>query len=253
MIISLELVVLNRRGLFASGGLLDWEVLSVINIWTSIGKTGQALRTVYAPGPFRALLLLQVLLAGIILVASAIGAMQWIGWASVLLFVTGLVFAVRSPYGRDGADEMLAFLLFGMMIACLNQDHVVQRIAIGFVCAQLMLSYVVAGVAKLLSPVWTRQGVLAGILGTELYGRHPPVGRWLARNPRADRTIGLAVILIEVGYPLLFLPYRGLAVAILLATCLFHLGTAILMGLNSFFFVFSGAIVLMFWFRMSLY
>jgi hypothetical protein len=251
-VIAFEYWALVRRGLFTKGGLLDWEVLSTVHRWTCAGRAANFLATVFSPVPFKLLILSQVVLSVLLGVASLTGAMKGIGCLCLALYLISLMLAVRHPFGRDGADEMLSILFFGLAVATLAPDQAIKVVAIIYVCGQLILSYVVAGSAKLRSRAWMREGILSGILSTEIYGgRRAWLGRWFSKHPRMDLSCGLMVVFMEVSYPLIFLPSRALAVTLLVATWSFHFATAALMGLNTFLFVFSGAIILMFWFRMS--
>jgi hypothetical protein len=251
LVISLEYLALVRGGLFARGSLLDWEVLSTVRHWTCVGGVARILATLYKATPFRALILSQVLLSLLIGLAAIAGALNLVGVACLGLYLIALLLAVRHPFGRDGADEMLSLLLFGLSVATLVPEQRIKVMAVLFVCGQLTLSYIVAGFSKLRSRAWMKEGVLAGILSTDIYGRMPSLGRWLSAHSQIDLLCGLLVVFMEVGYPLLFLPFRAVAIGFLLMTLLFHFATAALMGLYTFLFVFSGAIVLMVWLRMS--
>lgn len=247
MVLSLEYAVLARTGLFVRGGLLDWEVLATLRRWTSVGRFAGPLEAIFSPSAFGRLAQLRIALSLTIGLGALTGASLVTGLACLASFLIGIIWAVRHPYGRDGADEMHSLSLGGLSVAFLVPDRTVKLIAVGFLCAQLTLSYLVAGIAKCLSRSWMRQGVLASILNTDVYGRRFGVGRWLHAHPRLDVGLGQFVVLMEVGYPLVFLIPRPYAVGWLLVTLGFHLASAIFMGLNTFLYAFSGVIVLAYW------
>jgi hypothetical protein len=178
---------------------------------------------------------------------AVVGSYVVSGIACLVCLVIGYLLAVRHPFGRDGADEMLSLLLVALGVAFLVPSQTVKLLAVLFVCIQLTLSYLVAGVAKARSSVWMRTGALGGILSTEIYGRGRGLGRWLRRHPRADVACSVGVVAMEIGYPLVFVVPNILAVTYLGITFAFHFGAAVFMGLTTFLLVFSGAIVLMYW------
>ncbi|MEU9126242.1 hypothetical protein AB0C96_41665 [Streptomyces sp. NPDC048506] len=247
LFISVEYAVLARAGFFAASGMLDWEALSTSRRWTSSGRLAAVLRSVFAHKPFTALLMLQAACSlaiglGVFLGAFVLAGIGCLGW-----YIIGVLCAVRHPFGRDGADEMVLLLTVGLTVAFLVPSRSAKVIAVLFVCAQLTLSYVVAGLSKLRSRAWMREGVLGGILSTEAYGRMPRVGRWIRSHRRFDLAAGLVVVALEVAYPAVLVLPLSYASLWLLAMLGFHFATAVVMGLNTFFFVFSGALVLMYW------
>ncbi|WP_405833257.1 MULTISPECIES: hypothetical protein [unclassified Streptomyces] len=247
LFVSIEYVVLARTGFFAPSGLLDWQVLSTSHRWTSSGRLSVALRSVFTHRYFLALLMLQAACSvaiglGVLLGIFVLAGIGCLGW-----YCIGVLCAVRHPFGRDGADEMLLLLIVGLTVAFLVPSQPAKVIAVLFVCAQLTLSYFVAGLSKLRSRAWMREGVLGGILCTEAYGRIPQLGRWMRSHRRLDHAGGLVVVALEVAYPAVLVLPPLYASAWLLAMLGFHFATAIVMGLNTFLFVFPGALMLMYW------
>jgi hypothetical protein len=140
--------------------------------------------------------------------------------------------------GGDGAEQLTTLTLTAALLAVVPvpSERRVQ-IAVAFVAMQLMLSYTTAGVAKLLSPVWRRGDALAGILDTETYG-HPAARAVLHRFPSVGAVLGWLVITFECGFPLLLVGPPWLAVGAVAVGLAFHVGCAVVMGLNSFLWAF---------------
>src|SRR5208337_1533905 len=125
----------------------------------------------------------------------------------------------------------------------LRADHVtvwrwVQRYAPEwFVAAQSGLSYIIAGTSKLSSTAWRDGTALTGIFSTDIYGCQP-IYKLLVRHPAISRFAAWSFECSFVGLCLLGPRCAVLAIAL---GVLFHLGTAVSMGLNTFLASFIAA------------
>jgi hypothetical protein len=73
-----------------------------------------------------------------------------------------------------------------------------------------------------------------------MYGRQP-IAAFLYGHPRVARTAGRAVIAMELSLPLALVLPDPLALGLLGVGVLFHLSTAVVMGLNNFLLAFLAA------------
>jgi len=143
---------------------------------------------------------------------------------------------VRLMVGRDGADQMQNIVWGGLLAYCLPLHESVKLVAVGFIVAQLLLSYIVSGVAKLISPVW-RKGTALGLI-TRMATYCPPAAARLFSRPAVSFAVCWFTILFELLAPgLLFFGHTGAVIFIVLGT-LFHGGIALSMGLTTFVFAF---------------
>lgn len=166
---------------------------------------------------------------------AGFGPMSVTGRVSlVVLLATTTVIRRRRIIGGDGAEQMSDIVLISTALACLPTPNDARiALAVVFIAAQAVLSYVTAGIAKLVSPMWRSGVALPAILGTYNHGL-VWVSRILERRPRVGFLLGWAVIVFEVSFPLvLFAPPFVASVALAVGLS-FHLGCAVLMGLNSF-------------------
>lgn len=157
----------------------------------------------------------------------------------MLIFVSLLLPVIRNPYGNDGAYQMY-MIIFGTLSLSLFVaiDGLMGLILMANIALQLLLSYAVSGIAKLKSATWLDGSAIIGITGTRIYGNPYLFGLFRTYKGMA-LLVCLSVIILEVGFVIaflfantqVFLLFMGLGV-------LFHLGTAIFMGLNNFFFAF---------------
>jgi hypothetical protein len=144
----------------------------------------------------------------------------------------------RRPLGDDGADQMLLIMstAFSMALLLRFADGALE-VGVCFIAAQACLSYVVAGVAKLLGPDWRRGSVVAQVLATRAYGT-TQVGRAIDRHPTLGRTLCWGTIVFEISFVgAIFLPFAVL-IGLLAVAASFHLASAAFMGLNGFLWVF---------------
>jgi hypothetical protein len=155
----------------------------------------------------------------------------------VLLF-TVVYNLLRCPYGTDGSDQMLVIILTVFtIITGLGETHAAARGAACMACVQLALSYWVAGAAKLFGRLWRNGTALSGIVSTAAYGR-PSLSKILLENRRLATSMCWAVILFELSFPAIWICPVTVFSFLLLAGVAFHLGIAVVMGLNTFMVTF---------------
>jgi hypothetical protein len=220
-------LLIDRRA-FQRGGPFDFRVYEALR--------GRPARRMAAASTVSAVAMVQIVAS---LVVVAMGPLSVVGrWVLLVALGASLVVRQRRVVGGDGAEQLSEIVLLSACLALLPYPGEARvQLAVLFIAAQLALSYVAAGIFKLISPVWRSGEALPGILNTYGHGvawASYAVGRW--------RWIGFAagwfVMLFEVIFPVVFVGPPWL-VAVLLATGFaFHLGCAVLMGLNSFVWAF---------------
>jgi hypothetical protein len=140
--------------------------------------------------------------------------------------------------GMDGADQMQSIGLLSLCVGALSKNVFINEIVLIFLAFQIVLAYTTAGIAKLLCADWRRGDTLGRILDTFSHGtagsarfliRHPFVHRFATYVPIA--LLATFVFSMALPFPKVFYLY-------LTATFVFHLGTAVLMGLNNFVLTF---------------
>jgi hypothetical protein len=136
---------------------------------------------------------------------------------------------------NGGSDAMLLVVLLGLAIARSG----VPAVGLGYIAAQLVLSYVLAGVAKLREPRWRDGSALAALVALPSYGVPPALIGFLTR-PAIARTAGYALLAFELGFPIALVDPTACRVLLVLAA-LFHLGNAIVFGLDRFLWAWLAA------------
>jgi hypothetical protein len=163
--------------------------------------------------------------------------------ALALLALTAMTLRWRRAIGGDGAEQLSIIIVVAALAAALPVPGE-QRIvfATAFVSAQAVLAYVTAGLSKIVSPLWRNGSALPAILATSSHGQ-ARAAAVLGAHPRIGLAMTWGVMLFEILFPLLLLGPDWLASFTLAAGVAFHLGCAVLMGLNSFLWAFPATYV----------
>jgi hypothetical protein len=156
----------------------------------------------------------------------------------LVVAATSIFLSIRSPYGTDGADQLLLIIFVAAALASIVGTTIAQGLFLWFVTLQACLAYAIAGVAKLWSPAWRRGDALPGILGTSNYGDRR-FGPLLSRHPVACRWLGWSVIALECSFPLVLLGIPLVTYSLVGALATFHVGALFLMRLNTFLWAFA--------------
>lgn len=108
-------------------------------------------------------------------------------------------------------------------------------IALWLLSVQLVLSYWLAGVAKVRSVGWRRGDALQIFLRQAAYRPRGPVG-WLIARPQLTRTVGWAIVAFELAFPLI-LVVPETATGWLIVGAGFHLANVYALGLTRFWWI----------------
>ncbi|MBM7412522.1 hypothetical protein JOE38_002345 [Clavibacter michiganensis] len=161
--------------------------------------------------------------------------------ASTVIAVCNRLGEMRTPYGRDGADQMTAVITQYRVVSALIPGHDrSDDIFLRALNVQAGVSYFVSGAAKLFGSSWIQGDALGEILQTEAYGRGPAAAV-LRKHPSIARLATWVTPLWEVGFLFIYaLPPAGARIA-LLAVKAFHVGVAAVMELPRFIWGFAGS------------
>lgn len=152
----------------------------------------------------------------------------------LLLSSAWLMLRSRGPVG-GGSDSMFFQVQLGLSIAAFGfVNPLLTRLGLGWIAAQSVLSYFLAGFGKIQNAGW-RDGTAL----RQLFASQGPYVLWsrvrgLAASQSICALLGWSVVLFELAFPaLLLLPLEGKWVFVGLALG-FHLINALVLGLNRF-------------------
>jgi hypothetical protein len=157
----------------------------------------------------------------------------------VLIAVAALCSAYRDGPLRDGADDMLMVSSVGAAVASLPVADWTKVMALAFVAGQLLLSYLIAGAAKLAGSDWRHGSAVVDVLATRDFGRTVP--RLLQGAGPAGRLASWGTIVLELTLPVMFVMGGPLLLPAVALGAMFHLGIATMLGLNRFLPAFLSA------------
>jgi hypothetical protein len=238
---TVELLQLRRH--YSDQGVWSWPVL--VTEHRQLLAPLRWLGAVLLPErPFYVLLWLRVPLS--------LGLAAGVGLTAPALLATQLAIGARfRGTFNGGSDYMSVVVLLGLSgAACFAGAPLAQKAFFGYVCVQLVFSYFIAGVIKVVRSEW-RSGVgLSRLLASSRYGTPAWLGRALS-PPWRSRLASCAVLVFECGFPLALASPR-LALGFLAAGVVFHLGTVVAFGLNRFLFAWLAAYPALFYFSSEL-
>lgn len=195
----------GRGGALAGSTVLPWLVVRL------------ALAALLVVAPFRVDSLATLLLQGALL-----GSSLWLTVRS------------RGPV-CGGSDAMFFQVQLGLLVASLGYwAPILVRVGLGWIAAQSVLSYFIAGVAKARNAGWWNGQALQNLFRSDgPYVVFAPARR-LASQRVLCALLGWGVLLLELVFPaVLILPLEG-KVALVALAGLFHLFNALVLGLNRF-------------------
>lgn len=223
-----------RRGNYSETGIWPWYILRE----DRSPFASAVLTPVLDRSGLLALLLVQ--LAASIMVPISYWAGLNAGLPLLILILSQFLLTYRTRLGGEGGDQMTnIMLIMAFLPQTIPNQPAVANLAALFVGAQILLSYVASGGAKLFGPAWRRGEALAQIMNQFQYGNY-----WLMRQlrtyPMICRLICLSVIGFQISFPLFFLLPAPYAYIYLIGGVAFHLGIAYFMRLYLFFLTFLG-------------
>jgi hypothetical protein len=227
---ALECLAIIRQ--FGDGGIYSWKMIKL-----SVHPRVLKLRLDFLFNkPGVSIILLLRLLCSIYLFIDPIS--QGTTYLLGLIVVTSLLLAIRNPIGNDGSDQMSVIISISLFIAFLFHDTKIAAVSLYFIAAQSILSYVIAGSAKMLSKKWQSGAAVFQIMNTESYGSER-IARYLQRStPVISAVMAWNVMLCEASFfTVVILPYPYFFI-FLFWGLIFHFYNAVIMGLNNFFWVF---------------
>jgi hypothetical protein len=162
------------------------------------------------------------------------------GMCALVVLISMAIQTAAARRGDDGADQMAKIVVAAVAGAYLLPSSTTAAVvAACFIAAQAVLAYFCSGVIKCTSAEWRSGRALATIMSMRLFGPLQ-IGRWLRAHRAWSRTLSWALIAWECLFPLVLLaPPRAVALLIGIGI-LFHVAAALIMGLNTFLWSFTG-------------
>jgi hypothetical protein len=221
------------RGELSDSGFLDWTMIGNLSPRART-RAGTALRRGFRRLP-------RGVFAGLLVADGAAAAALFVWPASSVLIALAVTLQVvilkRHHLTIDGSDQMMFVVLVACLLGRVGAGPVSARAAVSFLAAELTLAYAVAGFAKATSSHWRSGAAFLIIAQTRMYGQ-PFVARLVRAHPIVGRAAGWTVVAWESLSIVILTAPRSVVIAMLLLGLSFHIGCAIVMGLNRFIWAF---------------
>lgn len=222
-----------RRGNFSETGVWPWYILR-----TDHNAITSAVLTPVLDGTGLLVLLSARLAAALLTPICYWGGLN-VGAPLLVLILSQFLLTIRCRLGGEGGDQMTTIMLMMAFLPQVIPGEQVAMMAALLVGAQISLSYLASGSAKLFGPLWRRGEALAEIMAHFQFGNY-----WLMTllrtYPAACRVICLSVIGFQISFLLFFLLPAPYAYIYLLGGVAFHVGIAYFMRLYLFVLTFLG-------------
>lgn len=156
----------------------------------------------------------------------------------IALFCTDLLIQMRHTGGLSGAFDMGLVVNGGLVVAtAFPESQFLQTVAVLFIAAQGLLSYFIAGVAKLIGDQWRDGTAVEMIFSTNSWG-DDRIYDLIKRRPQLRRIGSWSVIGFECLFPVVLFVEPQFIPAVFGLGVLFHISNAVFMGINNFIFIF---------------
>lgn len=231
---------LTTRSLLTDTGLLSWPVHRLRYKLMTHGSFATILSVALSYPHVLVLLEIQSVLALLLLAGSLFNILS----APVAFLLTSgialtlMLFALRSPYGKEGADQMLIIIFVALTLGYAFNTPVIFATCFWFLAVQACLSYSTAGIAKIASPIWRSGQALPAIMATTGFG-HRSFFTWLRAHPILTKILTWCTLTLEALFPFVLLVPWWLRLLWLLWGIGFHASNAVLIRLNRFIWAFT--------------
>ena len=181
-------------------------------------------------------MIVRLALAGVLILGPGkyLSVIEPVLWMSLILSSAGLIVRFGGPLG-GGSDSMFFQAQIGMLIASFGAvNPTLVRVGLGWIAAQSVLSYALAGISKLRNENWRNGGAMQTLLRSNgPYTLFAPV-RSLANSKSLCMTLSTLIALFEISFPWVLILPQNFKLAILAAGLTFHITNAVVLGLNRF-------------------
>ena len=205
-------------------------------------------------GPVRALLLfLPRLVLSLLLALTALLALPgpWVVGVEAALLLCAVAGLFRFDGAYNGGSDRLGLLVLCCVLAARAAPSLMwAQVALGYLAVQLVLSYFMAGWAKVLNPAWRNGRALRDVFAFSAYPASEQLRGW-QDWPRLLWLVSWGVMLLELLFPFA-LCNRHVLLAMLTLAAIFHLINACAFGFNRFFWVWLAAYPALLWFQLWL-
>lgn len=224
---------------FSDGGLYQWEFLREHAIFSArSAKFKILLDLLFKFRVWLFLLLIRGAAAFYLLFLYASGLINT--FCLAVLFAIGSLANLRNaPYGAETENRFSIFIIGTLLLREIAPTEFITEITLWFIALYSCLSYLTAGVVKLINNDWRNGTELLNIVRSPNLVAYRKVAVFFEKHRITARMLAWLSIIIECGFPLVLFIGKPWFILFLLWGISFHFANAVFLRFNKFFWVWT--------------
>ena len=162
LISSLEYLVIHKE--FKTDGVFSWKIFSSRPDYINNARLLKKIDFLFGYTSFIVIHILRVLCC---IVLPFVESYPMMALLVSVIAVSSLIFSYRNIIGTDGSDQMNSVIFITFFITFLANDEFVFKTGLIFIACQSIMSYVIAGIAKIRGPKWRKGAAVFQIMNTK--------------------------------------------------------------------------------------
>jgi len=227
--------VLIERYQYTSRGIFSLEIIRMYKKWMLNRYLDLFFNFLFGYPNYILLIILQLVIGVLVISQIFINISMFL---ILFIFIILLLSHIRNHLVMSVSDQLQVIIFAVLLVFYLSPfNPIVQKTAIFFICFQSLLSYFMAGLAKLSSSAWKNGTAIKDIMNTESFG-NKSFAKILIDKPFISKLVCWCVIIFECSFPVLIFTGLQTTFFLIILGILFHLSISIFMRFNSFFWSF---------------
>lgn len=216
------------------------QAIHLTEILLAISLIQQSLEHLNSASDERRLFIPQILFSILLLVGIST---KWV--LLVLLFISFLIlYRFQGPY-NGGCDRMTLLILCCLNFIYFCSNHVFQEMAFIYLALQVIMSYFIAGLVKIINPDWRSGQALKDIFHFSAYPMSEEM-RSLKDKSNWHLALSWFIIAAELLFPCIFINQIFLCIFLIIAFS-FHVANTVIFGFNRFLWIWLAAYPSVIW------
>ncbi|MBS1522334.1 MAG: hypothetical protein JST50_15140 [Bacteroidetes bacterium] len=222
---------------YLAGGLFSWNLLRKNSFFTSRPESFRNFIDVIFPArPWFFLIALRIVCCLSLLVLPIASPFLVCSYAG--LFIIGSLMNLRNlAYGAETENRFCLIITGALLLRSLAPTDMVTLASLWFIALQACLSYLTAGVSKLMNINWRNGNGFKRIATAYEFTSIKKVNMFFEEHKTLTRLINWLVIVFECAFPIVLFAGRGVLWWFLFAGIILHLAIAIGLRLGKFFWI----------------
>lgn len=232
---------LSLRKHFTNSGIFSWEVRSISlhpNLYKSL------INFIFKYPNINIIYCIQIIVAVLIFFTTSMPI--FLATCCSIIAIISILLNFRTKEGISGADKMTRLVMITGAICFLKATPLIINAGLTFISLQLILAYTTAGWVRLFVQTW-RNGTDLGLILRQHTYSNEFIWAFTKNNKFILKVTALFILFFECTFFICILlpsPFFYLYIAL---GVIFHIGNAIIMGLNTFVWSFLSTYPALIW------